>query len=182
MSSAVGVMAMPADFRYRDVFLRGKPKHERFDAFWAKHPTMDVGKRAKIFAPFDALRGFSAAIIAKNAIYDYQRELSQDDQAELDRRLNILHNLTWNSRMARANHVRVSVTYYAPCEDKNSEAYRIKGQYQTISGICTKVDVEGEALILDGNTRILMKNILQIESPDGYFKRNTFDDIWQDEL
>ena len=118
MGCAVGIMAMPADFRYRDVFLKGKPKHERFDAFWAKHPTMDPGKRAKIFAPFDALRGFSAAIIAKNAIYDYQRELSEDDQAELDRRLTILHNLTWNSRMARENRVSVTVRIMPPARTK----------------------------------------------------------------
>ena len=181
MGCAIGVMPMPANFRYRDVFLKGKPKHERFDAFWAKHPAMDPGKRAKIFAPFDALRGFSAVIIAKTAIYDYQRELSEDDQVELDRRLTILHNLTWNSRMARANRVRVTVTHYAPCEDKNSEAYRIKGQYQTLSGICMKVDTEVERMIQIDDRRIMLENILQIESPDGIFKRNTFWDIWPDE-
>ena len=181
MSCAVGVMSMPADFRYRDVFLKGKPKHERFDIFRAKHPTMDPGKRAKIFAPFDALRGFSAAIIAKNAIYDYQREISEDDQAELDRRLTILHNLTWNSRMARENRVRVTVTHYAPCEDKNSEAYRIKGQYQTLSGICMKVDTEVEQMIQIDDRRIMLENILQIESPDGIFRKNAFWDIWPDE-
>ena len=62
---AVGVMEMPADFRYRDVFLRGKPVHDRFDPFRIRHPQMPAGRRAKIFAPFDALRGFSAAIMAE---------------------------------------------------------------------------------------------------------------------
>ena len=28
------------------------------DDFWCRHPPMDPGKRAKIFAPFSALRGF----------------------------------------------------------------------------------------------------------------------------
>lgn len=59
--SSVGVMAMPADFRYREVFLKGKPKHDRFDLFRARHPSMDVGRRAKIFSPFDALKGFNEA-------------------------------------------------------------------------------------------------------------------------
>ena len=58
----IGAMAMPADFQYRDVALRGRPRHERTDAFRARHPQMDVGRRAKIFAPFDALKGFSAAL------------------------------------------------------------------------------------------------------------------------
>ena len=60
--STIGVMAMPANFKYRDVFLKGKPRHERSDRFWLRHPAMDVGHRAKIFAPFDALKGFSDAI------------------------------------------------------------------------------------------------------------------------
>ena len=53
---------MPAGFRYRDVFLKGRPQHDRFDSFRIRHPQMDVGKRAKIFAPFDALEGFSDAL------------------------------------------------------------------------------------------------------------------------
>ena len=60
--SAIGVMAMPADFRYRDVFLKGKPQHDRYDLFRIKHPRMATGRRAKIFSPFDALKGFSEAV------------------------------------------------------------------------------------------------------------------------
>ena len=55
---------MPVNFRYREVFLKGKPRHDRCDAFRIRHPVMDRGKRAKIFAPFDALRGFDEAIAA----------------------------------------------------------------------------------------------------------------------
>ena len=65
--SGIGVIAMPADFSYREVFLRGKPEHDRFDLFRIRHPSMDAGKRAKIFAPFDALRGFSAALLVVEA-------------------------------------------------------------------------------------------------------------------
>ena len=60
---AIGVMSMPAGFRYRETFLKGRPRHDRFDAFRIRHPSMDVGKRAKLFAPFDALRGFDFAIM-----------------------------------------------------------------------------------------------------------------------
>ena len=58
----IGVMMMPADFRYREVLRKGKPKHDRFDPFRIQHPRMDSGRRAKIFAPFDALKGFSEAL------------------------------------------------------------------------------------------------------------------------
>lgn len=68
--SEVGVMAMPANFRYREVFLKGKPRHDRCDPFRIKHPSMDLGKRAKIFAPFDALKGFKEAVAAKDILYE----------------------------------------------------------------------------------------------------------------
>ncbi|MBR0132847.1 MAG: hypothetical protein IJM14_07190 [Lachnospiraceae bacterium] len=61
----VNIVEIPADFRYKKVYLKGKPVHDNFDSFTARHPRMDVGRRAKIFAPFDALRGFSAAILAE---------------------------------------------------------------------------------------------------------------------
>lgn len=59
MSKENSVTEIPSNFRYRDVFLKGKPKHDRSDSFSAKHPAMDLGRRAKIFSPFDALKGFS---------------------------------------------------------------------------------------------------------------------------
>ncbi|MBQ9061904.1 MAG: hypothetical protein IJ121_03605 [Eubacterium sp.] len=61
---AVGAMEMPVNFRYRDVFLKGKPQHDRFDPFRIRHPGMERRRRAKIFAPFDALKGFNEAIAA----------------------------------------------------------------------------------------------------------------------
>jgi len=60
--SRIGDIPMPADFRYRNILLRGRPKHEKTDSFRLRHPSMDIGKRAKIFAPFDALKGFDEAI------------------------------------------------------------------------------------------------------------------------
>lgn len=52
------MMEMPQGFRYRDTFLKGRPRHEGWDAFTIRHPPMPVSKWTKIFAPFDALRGF----------------------------------------------------------------------------------------------------------------------------
>ena len=173
---AIGVMSMPAGFKYREVFLKGKPRHDRYDSFRIKHPEMPTGKRAKLFAPFDALRGFDFAILMKNEIYTDKADLSPEDQGELDRRFSILHNLTFNSRMARTNKVLVTVTYYEACSDVNSEAYGSQGQYKMITGICLNVDAEVTKTIMVDGMRIPMEDILKIESPGDIFKRN-----WEDQ-
>ena len=49
-------------FKYKETFEAKRPVHERFDSFSLKHPAMDLGRRAKIFSPFDALKGFKDAI------------------------------------------------------------------------------------------------------------------------
>lgn len=49
-------------FRYQKVYEKGKPVHKKFDSFSVKHPAMDLSRRAKIFSPFDALKGFNEAI------------------------------------------------------------------------------------------------------------------------
>ena len=102
--------------------------------------------------------------------------VSPEDQEELDRRFHILHNLTWNSRMARANRVQVTVTYYEPCSDVNSEAYGSQGQYKTITGICMNVDAEVTRTILVDEMLIRMEDIRSIEAQEDIFKRN-----WEDQ-
>lgn len=168
--SAIGVMAMPADFRYREVFLKGKPRHDQYDPFRAKHPSMNRGHRAKIFAPFDALKGFNEAVSAKDVLYEDRIELNPEDSEELDRRLSILHNMTYNSRMARANRVQVAVTYYQPCQDKEHVAYGLRGQYQTFTGICWNVDAEVERTITIDRIRLSLDDVIRIEAPGDVFK------------
>ena len=53
---------IPPDFKYREVFLKGRPVHDRYSSFYAKHPPMPPSRWAKIFSPFDALKGFREAI------------------------------------------------------------------------------------------------------------------------
>ena len=66
-SGMPGEMDMPANFRYTEAVLAGRPRHGKFDVFSSRHPSMPVGRRAKIFAPFDALKGFSEAIAEQAA-------------------------------------------------------------------------------------------------------------------
>ena len=174
---AIGVMPMPADFKYAEVMRKGKPQHERFDPFSIKHPKMDHGKRAKIFAPFDALKGFNEAVSAKDVLYESRIELLQEDSEELSRRLTILHNLTFNSRIARENRVQVTVTYYEPCSDENHEAYGLRGQHKTITGICWNVDAELNQTILIDRIKLPLGNVLKIEASGDLFRKD-WDDPW----
>lgn len=162
----VGDIPMPAAFRYREIFYRGKPRHAKTDPFRIRHPSMDLGRRAKLFAPFDALKGFGDAVSAKKEIYESRRELNEGDQAELDRRLHIL-----KSRCP----ARVRVTFYVPCQDENSEAWGKGGQYHTLSGICLKVDEQiGRCLLMEGE-RISFSDLYCLESEEGLFDREPED-------
>jgi hypothetical protein len=168
--TAVGVMPMPANFSYRDVFLRGKPRHDRYDPFRIRHPAMDTGHRAKIFAPFDALKGFGEAVAAKNVLYRQRTELEQEEREELDRRLRILRDLTRNSALARRNRVTVSVTWFRSCADAGSESYGTGGQYVTVTGVCMGVDAEVTRTIRIDDMRIDLEDVLLIEGPAELFR------------
>ena len=137
---AIGYMPMPADFKYKSVFLHGKPRHDADDPFRIRHPVMPCSRRAKLFSPFDALRGFDAAIWSKEVLYEDRKQLGTTELEILNRKLEHLQKLTYNSRMARKNRPVVTVTYFSPCTDVNSFAYGSQGQYVSVMGIVRKVD------------------------------------------
>lgn len=178
--SNIGVMAMPADFRYRDVFLKGKPEHDRFDLFRIRHPSIDVGRRAKIFSPFDALKGFNEAIASKEVRYHDRIELSDEDKTELDHKLRILKGLTFNGYIARENRVKVTVIYYIPCADEHNESFGIRGRYQKITGICWNVDELYGSIWVD-KVRIPFDDILRISNTDEYSNGNGHQTIGSDD-
>lgn len=154
----------PPHFRYKDVLARGKPTHKKSDTFSIKHPSMDLEKRAKIFSPFDALKGFNEAIASKDILYEDRRVLSDEDIRHLNHAIGILYNLTKTRQLAMENHVAVSVTYFAPCKDSDNEAFMVRGRYQTLSGILQKVDpFHAKNIIIDG-IEVRLSDILSIES------------------
>ena len=165
MSTAViGYMPMPANFQYRSLFLHGRPKHEKYDDFWRKHPPMDTVHRAKIFSAFDALAGFGDCIASKEVQYCDRRHLSEEEHDNLDRKLSVLRCLTRNSREVRKNRPQISVEYFSPCRDRNSFAYGTGGIYETVSGICRKIDdIAGTITI--GETVIPLDDIISVTSP-----------------
>ena len=102
---------VPVDFPYLNALLLGRPRHT-MDDFSFRHPQMDQGKRAKVFAPFDALDGYGESISEKNTVYTDKIILDESEKEELNRRLAILHHLTYNSRLAKANRVIVTVVVW----------------------------------------------------------------------
>lgn len=162
----IGNIPIPNNFKYKDVFIKGKPQHDTFDEFYAKHPFMDIGKRAKIFAPFDALKGFNESVSEKEVLYENKIILDDEKKDELNRKLLILRNLTLNRCMAQTNNVIITVTYFVPCTDKNNEAYGYRVQYITIEGICLSVDsIISKTLTVD-TTIIQLDDISNITSND----------------
>ena len=156
---SIGFMPMPADFKYRSVFLHGKPQHKPDDSFRIRHPLMPCSRRAKLFAPFDALRGFDAAIWSKEVLYENKKLLDESARAALDRKLALLARLTYNSRLARKNRPEVSVTYFVPCTDEFNFAYGTQGQYKTVTGIVRKVDPVLTQTITVGRQSVAIEDI-----------------------
>ncbi len=50
-----------SSFPYEDIINRQRPVHDG-DSFSVQHPRMDRGNRAKIFAPFAALKGYEESV------------------------------------------------------------------------------------------------------------------------
>ena len=78
MSMGIGYMPMPEGFRYAELAKAGRPQHKKFDEFWCRHPPMELGKRAKIFAPFAALKGFEEKIDSS------QRQVRIEQEREIE--------------------------------------------------------------------------------------------------
>ena len=154
---------IPEGFRYREVLLRGKPIHEKFDSFSIRHPSMPLEKRAKIFSPFDALKGFDEAISSKDVIYEYRKTLSEEDMQILDQKVCLLQQFTMNGKSARVNRIPVEITYFYFLEDPGLQEE--KGSYLTDNGILMKVDDFSRMLILNDDKRIPIDDIISISSP-----------------
>ena len=114
--------------RYDDILHKDRPA--------SKHPKMDLGNRAKIFAPFSALRGFDIALItkAKEKALVSRAWLSDDMQNILERKLNQL-----------AAGDMVTVTYFSL--QKRIGDYEM-GNYFTVTGSVEEIDQLNRALVL----------------------------------
>ncbi len=166
----LGYMPMPENWVYLNVYLQGKPVHQEYDEFWLRHPPMDPVKRAKIFTPFvHAMKGLKEATAAQEVQYMDRPELCEDDAMEINRRLNILHTLTRNSRIAQENQVKVTLDVFVPCTNKDHPAYGKQGQIEKVTGICMRVDGLVSKSVTVGQKSIRIADIVGIEA-EGIFE------------
>ena len=97
--------------------------------------------RAKIFAPFDALKGFHEALAAQEVMIVPKRDLSEEMKEELDYKLQHIEG-----------HPVITVTYYSVAD----------GNYLQITGKVGKISPSCRILQVV-NTRIPFDNIQSIE-------------------
>lgn len=153
---------VPVNFKYREAYERGRPRHGRTDEFSLRHPRMDVGRRAKIFAPFAALRGFEGEIASQEVRYVPRQDLSAEDARALDRTLAALREACADSRRVRAHPVTVRVTFFVPCSDPHHGAFGSLGRYESVTGVCRGVDPDVERTIRVDGTALSLADVAQI--------------------
>ena len=160
----IGRHPCPDDFKYASVMRKGKPVHDG-DSFSLHHPPMKCGKRAKIFAPFAALRGFDFELICKDVIYEEKRPLDDDRIRALNDMLCLLHEKTFRRRLAQINAVTAEAEYYVPCTDEHNEAYQKKGIYRKVRGIVHSADPLQRVLRI-GDEEISFDDLYSVIIPD----------------
>ena len=114
------------------------------------HHRMSMLERAAQFQPFRALTGYEDAVRETARLTDDQVELTEDEKALLDGKLQRLaDNL--------ASHPLVTVTYFQPDKKKSG------GEYVTTTGQLKKIDDFEGVLILLGGERVVIEDILDIQ-------------------
>ena len=116
-----------------------------------RRPRMPISERAAIFSPFAALSGHGAAIAEAARLTEQRVELSEDAQAELDRRQAVL-----------LEHIgeqpEVTITWFQPDGRKDG------GAYVTTEGRLQKLDAVARTLLLTDGTEIDLDAVADLQS------------------
>ncbi|CCX38095.1 uncharacterized protein BN452_00155 [Clostridium sp. CAG:1013] len=116
----------------------------------SRHPKMSVENRAKLFAPFSALRGFDIEILTKeqDRMLVSRVTLGTDQQELIRHRLNDLRSGQ-----------RVTVTCFALAKELEGISL---GEYVTQTGQVRRVDDFYQVLVLD-NGVVAFEDIRELE-------------------
>ncbi|PWJ68955.1 MULTISPECIES: hypothetical protein [unclassified Fibrobacter] len=139
---------MPS-FNYDDIINLPYPRND-----WntlIKHPRMSIENRAKIFAPFAALRGHSDAIeeTAEKRLTIRQDELMEDSRLELDEVLGTL-----SERLQQGEHPVVKVSYFV----QDRVLAEGVGTYEELEGTVAKLDAVTQTIQIVDKI-IFLKNV-----------------------
>ena len=113
------------------------------------HPQMSMRDRAAQFSPFAALTGYEDAIDETGRLTEPRRELSEQEQAELNLRLNILA-----AKLKENPEIRIE--YFVPAEQKSGGAYVI------ISEKIAKLSLSDRTIAMEDGNAIRIDNIAGI--------------------
>ena len=116
----------------------------------ATRPHMPIIDRAAQFQPFAALSGYGDAVRETARLTDEKIELTEDEKALLDARLQRLADEI-------SSQPEVTLTYFQPDKKKTG------GAYVCVTGQLKKIDDLEGALILIGGERILIEDIVGIQ-------------------
>lgn len=116
----------------------------------ATRPHMPILDRAAQFQPFRALSGYEDAVQETARLTDEKIELTEEEKALLDARLQRLADEI-------SNQPKVTLTYFQPDKKKTG------GAYVCVTGQLKKIDdLEGALILLDGK-RVLIEDIVDIQ-------------------
>ena len=125
---------------------------------FSKRPKMSPEDRAKIFAPFAALKGYEESVHEREERYEPRKILSEDAQLDLDRRLAMVEK-----------RMMVTVLFFVPTKRAEDMEW---GQYREITGLVSEVDPVFHTLTVV-RRRIPMEDICAIRGegiPEGEFE------------
>lgn len=121
-----------------------------------KHPRMQIEDRAKIFAPFAALKGYEEAIAAKQKIIVPRIDLSEELKEYLDLQLSKIGRL-----LTEGQHPIITVVYFHKDKVSNEEG----GEYIQFTGMVAKYDQTSRILQIV-EKRLRLDDICSIEGED----------------
>lgn len=114
------------------------------------HLRMSLYNRAAQFSPFAALTGHDAAVKETARLTEEKQELSEDEMARLNEKLNIIIKNIGTEKM-------VTITYFVPDDRKSG------GVYVSCSGIVKRIDEYESTIVLTDKTVIPIVQISRIE-------------------
>lgn len=138
----------------RDISRNVKPDYEDMldlpHHVSSRHPQMSMIDRAAQFSPFAALTGYGDAVREKARLTEQKPELSEEERAELDYKLQMACGFPSGKPQLR-------ITYFVPDQKKAGGAYR------EINGKIRKIDSSGQKIILEDGTQIPVDCVLDID-------------------
>lgn len=116
---------------------------------YREYPAMTAHDRAAQFSPFAALTGYEDAVTETARFTGSRRELTDDEENDLNVKLNEIENALPESRGLR-------ITYFKPDDRKDG------GSYVTVYGTVRIIDHYSNELVMTDGMRILINDLAEI--------------------